>query len=50
MIIELNNKSIPLKSVANEFEDSNLVESRDRELLYVGMTRSAEQLFETKRL
>lgn len=47
MIIGLNDKCIPLKSVANEFEDSDLVESRDRKLLYVGMTRATEQLFLT---
>lgn len=47
MITGLNDKCIPLKSVANEFEDSDLVESRDRKLLYVGMTRATEQLFLT---
>ena len=47
MIIGLNHKCIPLKSVANEFEDGDLVESRDRKLLYVGMTRATEQLFLT---
>lgn len=47
MIIGLNDKCIPLKSVANEFEDSEFVESRDRKLLYVGMTRATEQLFLT---
>lgn len=47
MIIGLNDKNIPLRSVANEFEDSDIVESRDRKLLYVGMTRATEQLFLT---
>lgn len=47
MIIGLNDKCIPLKSVANEFDDSEMVESRDRKLLYVGMTRATEQLFLT---
>lgn len=47
MIVGLNNKYIPLRSVANEFEDSDMVESRDRKLLYVGMTRATEQLFLT---
>lgn len=47
MISGLNNNCIPLKSVANEFEDSDMIESRDRKLLYVGMTRATEQLFLT---
>ena len=47
MIVGLNNKYIPLRSVANEFEDSEMVESRDRKLLYVGMKRATEQLFLT---
>lgn len=47
MIAGLNNNCIPLKSVANEFEDNDMVESRDRKLLYVGMTRATEQLFLT---
>lgn len=41
------NKCIPLKSVANEFEDSEMIESRDRRLLYVGMTRATQELFLT---
>ncbi len=45
MIAGLNNKCIPLKSFANEFEDSEMIESRDRRLLYVGMTRATQQLF-----
>lgn len=47
MIAGLNNKCIPLKSVANEFEDSEMIESRDRRLLYVGMTRATQELFLT---
>lgn len=47
MIIGLNNKCIPLKNIANEFEDDEIIESRDRKLLYVGMTRATEKLFLT---
>ena len=47
MIVGLNDKYMPLKSFANEFEDSDFVESMDRKLLYVGMTRATEQLFLT---
>lgn len=47
IIAGLNEKYIPLKTVANEFEDSDIVESRDRKLLYVGMTRATEQLYLT---
>lgn len=47
MIIGLNNRIMPLNSVANEFEDEEVIESRDRKLLYVGMTRATEILFIT---
>lgn len=47
MIIGLNNKIMPLNSIANEFEDEDVIESRDRKLLYVGMTRATELLFIT---
>ena len=47
MIVGLNDKYMPLKSFANEFEDNDYVESMDRKLLYVGMTRATEQLFLT---
>ena len=47
MIVGLNDKYMPLKSFANEFEDSDFVESMDRKLLYVGMTRATDQLFLT---
>lgn len=47
MIIGLNNRIMPLNSVANEIEDEDVVESRDRKLLYVGMTRATEKLFIT---
>lgn len=47
MIVGLNDKYMPLKSFENEFEDSDFVESIDRKLLYVGMTRATEQLFLT---
>lgn len=47
MIIGLNNRVIPLNSVANEFEDEEVIESRDRKLFYVGMTRATEVLFIT---
>lgn len=44
MIIGLNNRIMPLNSVANEFDDEEVIESRDRKLLYVGMTRATEAL------
>lgn len=47
IIIGLNGKIMPLNSIANEFEDEDVIESRDRKLLYVGMTRATELLFIT---
>lgn len=45
IIAGLNDKIIPSRDFANEFEDSDFVESIDRRLLYVGMTRAIEELF-----
>lgn len=45
IIAGLNDKIIPSRDFANEFEDSDFVESIDRRLLYVGMTRTTEELF-----
>ena len=47
IIIGLNGKIMPLNSIANEFDDEDVIESRDRKLLYVGMTRATELLFIT---
>lgn len=47
IISGLNNRCIPLKSATNDFEDNEMIESRDRRLLYVGMTRATEQLILT---
>lgn len=47
MIVGLNDKYMPLRSFENEFEDVDFMESMDRRLLYVGMTRATEQLFLT---
>ncbi len=47
MIIGLNNRIMPLNTIANEIEDEDIIESRDRKLLYVGMTRATEKLFIT---
>ncbi|WP_300379456.1 type I restriction enzyme HsdR N-terminal domain-containing protein [Clostridium sp.] len=38
---------MPFKSVANEFEDEEVIESRDKKIFYVGMTRATELLFIT---
>ncbi|WP_196000410.1 UvrD-helicase domain-containing protein [Clostridium sp. 1001271B_151109_B4] len=45
IIAGLNDKIIPSRDFANEFEDSDFIESIDRRLLYVGMTRATEELF-----
>lgn len=45
IIAGLNDKIIPSRNFENEFEDSDFVESIDRRLLYVGMTRATEELF-----
>lgn len=47
MIAGLNNKCIPSKTLGSEFDDGDMSESRDRKLLYVGMTRATEKLFLT---
>lgn len=47
IIIGLNNKKMPLVSVSNEFEDIELIETMDRKLLYVGMTRATDLLYLT---
>ena len=46
-IVGLNNKTMPLINTSNEFDDREYVESRDRKLLYVGMTRATELLYLT---
>lgn len=45
IIIGLNSKSMPLKSIATD--DRELFETRERKLLYVGMTRATEKLYMT---
>lgn len=45
IMVGLNTKSIPLKSVSVDEED--LLESRERKLMYVGMTRATERLYMT---
>lgn len=43
----LNSKVMPYVSAANDIEDMEMVEERERKLLYVGMTRAKEVLFMT---
>lgn len=43
----VNSKVMPLCSMKNEFDDVEMLESRERKLLYVGMTRATEKLFIT---
>ena len=45
--VDISNKVMPLINAVNEYEDSDVLESRERKLLYVGMTRATEQLFLT---
>lgn len=45
IMIGLNAKSIPLKSLSVDEED--VLESRERKLMYVGMTRATERLYMT---
>lgn len=45
IMVGLNSKAIPLKSVA--VEDEDYFESRERKLMYVGMTRATERLYMT---
>ncbi len=47
IIAGLNSKVMPLCPVKNEEEDMDMLESRERKLLYVGMTRATEKLFIT---
>lgn len=47
IIAGLNSKVIPLCPVKNEEEDMDMLEFRERKLLYVGMTRAIEKLFLT---
>jgi superfamily I DNA/RNA helicase len=47
IIAGLNSKVMPLCSEKNEFDDIEMLESRERKLLYVGMTRATEKLFIT---
>lgn len=47
IIAGLNSKVMPLCSTKNEFDDMEMLESREKKLLYVGMTRSTEKLFIT---
>lgn len=43
----MNSKVMPFYNVKNEFEDSEMLESMERKLFYVGMTRATEKLFIT---
>jgi len=45
IIIGLNSKVMPFISSSREVEDLEMVESRERKLLYVGMTRATEKLY-----
>lgn len=47
IIAGLNSKVMPLCSTKNEEEDMDMLEFRERKLLYVGMTRATERLFLT---
>lgn len=47
IIAGLNKKVMPLIQVNNEADDMDMIESRERKLLYVGMTRAKEKLFMT---
>ncbi|NFR88093.1 MULTISPECIES: 3'-5' exonuclease [unclassified Clostridium] len=47
IIAGLNAKVMPLCPVKNEEEDMDMLEFRERKLLYVGMTRATEKLFLT---
>jgi superfamily I DNA/RNA helicase/SOS-response transcriptional repressor LexA len=47
IIAGLNSKVMPLCSTKNEFDDMEMLESREKKLLYVGMTRATEKLFIT---
>ncbi|WP_052463307.1 3'-5' exonuclease [Clostridium botulinum] len=47
IIAGLNSKVMPLCPVKNEEKDMDMLESRERKLLYVGMTRATEKLFIT---
>ena len=47
IIAGLNSKVMPLCSNKNEFDDMEMLESREKKLLYVGMTRATEKLFIT---
>lgn len=46
IIVGLNDKIMPLKS-SNEIEDEEVIDTLNRKLLYVAMTRSTELLFMT---
>jgi SOS regulatory protein LexA len=43
----MNSKVMPLYLNKNEFDDIEMLESRERKLFYVGMTRATEKLFIT---
>ena len=43
----MNSKVMPLYLNKNEFDDVEMLESRERKLFYVGMTRATEKLFIT---
>ncbi|MDU4853864.1 MAG: transcriptional repressor LexA [Clostridioides difficile] len=47
IIAGLNSKVMPLIQIKNDAEDMDMVESRERKLLYVGMTRAKEKLYMT---
>ncbi len=47
IMVGVNSKIIPNFSLCSNIEDNDIVESRERKLLYVGMTRATEKLFIT---
>lgn len=47
IMIGVNSKVMPFKTYAKEIEDDETIESRERKLFYVGMTRATEKLFIT---
>lgn len=47
IIIGANSKILPYISNKNDLEDIEVIESRERKLLYVGMTRATERLYIT---
>ena len=47
IMIGVNSTVMPLKSQVSEIEDDETIESRERKLFYVGMTRATEKLIIT---